>query len=61
MERIAIAMQAQCRMEAPGRVRGMRAAARAARPTSFCLAAEPLWGPPGRGDFSIFRFYSCPL
>src|SRR5262249_39963436 len=29
------------------------AAARAARPTSFCLAAEPLYGPPGRGDFLV--------
>src|SRR5262249_8953335 len=51
MERIAIAMQAQWRMEAPGRVRGMRAAARAARLTSFCLGAEPLWGPPVGGTF----------
>jgi len=61
MERIAIAMQAQCRMEAPGRVRGMRAAARAARLTSFCLAAEPLWGPPGRGDFLVSNFHPGPI
>src|SRR5262245_11158811 len=32
------ASRSQCRMEAPGH----EAAARAARPTSFCLAAEPL-------------------
>src|SRR5262249_906120 len=29
-------------------------AARAARLTSFCLAAEP---PPGRGDFSVSNFH----
>src|SRR5262249_6374784 len=33
------------------------AAARAARPTSFCLAAEPLSGPPGRGDFLVSNFH----
>src|SRR5215475_4765253 len=32
------------------------AAARAARPTSFCLAAEPLYGTPGRGNFSVSNF-----
>jgi hypothetical protein len=51
MERIAI----ECRMEAPERARSM--AARAARPTSFSLAAEPLNGPPGRGDFLVSNFH----
>ena len=36
------------------------AAARAARPTSFCLAAERLCGPPGRGDFSFGEFSHAP-
>ena len=45
MERIAIA-RAGARHEA---------AARAARPTSFCLAAEPLYGTPGGGLFG-FKF-----
>ena len=48
MERIAIA-RAGARHEA---------AARAARPTSFCLAAEPLYEDPGRGDFSVSNFSS---
>ena len=49
MERVAIAMQdAGVRHEA---------AARAARPTLFCLAAEPLYGPPGRGDFLVLDFH----
>jgi len=45
MERIAITMQDG------GAGAGARyeAAARAARPTLFCLAAEPLHGTPGRG------------
>src|SRR5262249_8473533 len=53
MERIAIAMQDG------GTGAGARheAAARAARPTSFCLAAEPLYGPPGRGDFLVSNFH----
>jgi len=53
MERIAIAMQDG------GAGAGARheAAARAARPTSFCLAAEPLYGPPGRADFSVSNFH----
>src|SRR5262249_3297160 len=47
MERIAIAMRDG------GAGAGVRheGGARAARLTSFCLAAEPLWGPPGRGTF----------
>jgi len=55
MERIAIAMQDG------GAGAGARheAAARAARPTSSCLAAEPLWGPPGRGDFLVSNFHHC--
>ena len=48
MERIAIAMQ-DGGARAGARHEG---AARATRPTSFCLAAEPLNGPPGRGDFA---------
>ena len=53
MERIAIAMQDG------GAGAGARheAAARAARPTSFCLTAEPLYGPPGRGDFLVSNFH----
>src|SRR5215471_14382137 len=53
MERIAIAMQDG------GAGAGARheAAARAARLTSFCLAAEPLYGPPGRGDFLVSNFH----
>src|SRR5262249_25180301 len=58
MERIAIAMQDG------GAGAGARhgAAARAARPTSFCLAAGPLYGPPGRGTFwfQIFIQASSP-
>ena len=50
MERIAIA-RAGARHEA---------AARAARPTSFCLAAEPLYEDPGRGDFSVSNFHPDP-
>src|SRR5262249_59111945 len=53
MERIAIAM----RGGGGGGGAGHEAAARAARLTSFCLAAEPLWGPPGRGDFSVSNFH----
>ena len=34
------------------------AGARAARPTSFCLAAEPLYGTPGAGgDFLVSNFH----
>ena len=53
MERIAMAMQDG------GAGAGARheAAARAARSTSFCLAAEPLYGPPGRGDFLVSNFH----
>src|SRR5215831_14196201 len=55
MERIAIAMQDG------GAGAGARheAAARAARPTSFCLAAEPLYGTP-RGGLFGFKFSSRP-
>jgi hypothetical protein len=42
-------------MEAPG-----RGAARAARLTSFCLAAEPLLGLPGRGTFWFQIFIQAP-
>src|SRR5262249_6495983 len=56
------ASRSQCRMEAPERARSM--AARAARPTSFCLAAEPLYGTPGAGGgafcFQIFLQASSP-
>src|SRR5262249_13615012 len=54
MERIAIAIQDG------GAGAGARheAAARAARPTSFCLATERLCGPPGRGDFLVSDFHS---
>jgi hypothetical protein len=57
MERIAIAMQdggagADARHEA---------GARAARPTSFCLAAERLCGPPGGGDFLVSNFHPGPI
>src|SRR6516225_10995221 len=51
------ASRSQCRMEAPERARSM--ATRAARPTSFCLAAEPLYGTPGGGLFG-FKFSSRP-
>src|SRR5262249_54061396 len=58
MERIAIAMQDG------GAGAGARheAAARAARLTSFYLAAEPLYGRPGRGTFwfQIFIQASSP-
>ena len=55
MERIAIARQDG------GAGAGARheAAARAARPTSFCLATEPLYGTPGGGLFG-FKFSSRP-
>jgi hypothetical protein len=36
------------------------AAARAARPTSFCLAAGPLCGSP-EGDFSVSNFHPDPI
>ena len=57
MERIAMAIQDG------GAGTGARheAAARAARPTSFCLAAEPLYGTPGRGDFSVSSFHPGPI
>src|SRR5262245_17799598 len=45
-------------MQAPERARSM--AARAARPTSSCLAAEPLCGTPGRGDFWFQTFGASP-
>src|SRR5262249_60427383 len=55
MEHIAIAMQDG------GAGAGARheAAARAARPTSFCLAAEPLYGTPGAGGggFLVSNFH----
>ena len=57
MERIAIAMQDG------GAGAGARheGAARATRPTSFCLAAEPLYGPPPReGGLFGFKFSSRP-
>ena len=59
MERIAMAMQDG------GAGAGARheAAARAARLTSFCLAAEPLYGPPRGGGtfwFQIFIQASSP-
>ena len=46
-----------CRMEAPGRVRGMRRRHEPVTPTSFCLAAEPIYGHPGRGDFLVSNFH----
>src|SRR6516225_262779 len=54
------ASRSQCRMEAPERARSM--VTRAARPTSFCLAAEPLYGTPGGGTFwfQIFIQASSP-
>src|SRR5262249_27166190 len=52
------ALRSQCRMEAPERVRSM--ATRAARPTSFCLAAEPLYGTPRGGGLFGFKFSSRP-
>jgi len=57
MERIAIAMQDG------GAAAGAQheAAARAARPTSFCLAGEPLYGIPGRGDFSVSNLLVEPV
>ena len=56
MERITIAMQDG------GAGAGARheAAARAARPTSFCLATEPLYETPGAGGLSGFKFSSRP-
>src|SRR6516162_9522548 len=45
-------------MEAPERARSM--ATWAARPTSFCLAAEPLYGTPGAGGLFGFKFSSRP-
>ena len=55
MERIAIAMQ-DGGARAGARHEG---AARATRPTSFCLAAEPLYGPPG-GTFWFQIFIQAP-
>src|SRR6516225_9621760 len=55
------ASRSQSRMEAPERARSM--ATWAARPTSFCLAAEPLYGTPGAGGtfwFQIFIQTSSP-
>ena len=53
MERIAIAMQDG------GAGAGARheAAVRAARPTSFCLAANLYMRTPGRGDFLVSDFH----
>src|SRR5262245_21039282 len=55
MERIAIAMQ----NGGAGAGAWHEAAERAARPTSFCLAAGPLYGTPGGGLFG-FKFSSRP-
>src|SRR5262249_35414130 len=58
MERIAIAMQ----NGGAGAGAWHEAAERAARPTSFCLAAGPLYGTPGGGTFrfQIFIQASSP-
>ena len=52
----------QCRDGGAGAGARHEAAARAARPTSFCLAAEPLYGTPGGGTFwfQIFIQASSP-
>jgi hypothetical protein len=55
MERIAIAMQ----HGGAGASARHEAAARVARPTSFCLAAERLCG--GRGDFLVSNFHPGPI
>ena len=58
MERIAMAMQ-----DGGAGTGARHEAARAARPTSFCLAAEPLYGTPGAGGtfwFQIFIQTSSP-
>src|SRR5262249_48107685 len=54
------ASRSQCRMEAPGPVRGMRR--RTSREANLiCLAAEPLWNPPGRGIFYFEILVTAPL
>src|SRR5262249_19418280 len=53
------ASRSACRMETPERARSMTT--RAARPTSFCLAVEPLYGTPGGTFwFQIFIQASSP-
>jgi hypothetical protein len=39
----------------------MRRRREPARPTAFCLAAEPLYGTPGAGDFSVSNFHGGPV
>jgi hypothetical protein len=55
MERIAIAMQDG------GTGAGAQHGGAGRRPTSFSLAAEPLNGPPGRGDFLVSNFHQGPI
>src|SRR5262249_10096830 len=47
-------------MEVPGRVRGMRRRHEAARPTSFCLAFEPLMDLPVGATFWFQFFIQAP-
>jgi hypothetical protein len=53
MERIVTAMQDG----GAGAGARHKAAARVREATSFCLAAGPLYGPPGRGDFLVSDFH----
>src|SRR5215472_7879552 len=54
------ASRSQCRMEAPGRVRGMRRRHEPRGQPHFCLATERLCGPPVGGTFWFQIFIQAP-
>src|SRR5262249_30821544 len=51
------ASRSQCRMEAPGRVRGMRRGEEPGGQTHFVLPPNLYNEPPGRGDFLVSDFH----
>jgi len=56
------ASRSQCRMEAPGRVRGMRGQHEPRGQPHFVLPPNLYMGPPpGRGDFLVSNFHPGPI